>query len=548
MKIKKALPTPLREAIISRKTGDLTTVRNAAIDFVSDRLMVESFSREVEGVVEVEKPVALECALDAYADNVTVTNTNKDGLVVNADTDVKPFRALPIDLRTSILALKKEVEVQVEEGVATVDTPVVPPTPAGAEDEDFGDDLEAMFTQRPEDIELIDEYAKDFTVKAGVDEKAAYGYALDAYLEGVSEFWGQVETIQEEDAEEIAEEEEEEEAVLPEMGAATNEEDVDASAVVAKRHSLANNMTESLCEILNPKEDAMEEDNEEDKRAAVASSVAGSLCQLLTNTAMANVSAMQGTEVEEKVEEIVQSMGDNIAKLIKSCKKSAKKGASTEETETVAADIAKDLTNLFHLKEEVAPKSAKKNTSKRMSLAADMADSLVGLFASPRAPMAAGRKTKEARRASLAADMGSSLSVLFGESEGEETVQAMNDCLEKLMDGDKAAPEVVASSLVDLIQTTTNVVLEDEKAIKKKKAKGRRTSMKRMSLPGDVGESLNSMFGYGGAEEEETEEIEGVDAEKEVDEVAEFLNNVEAVAQEVSAAKVEVVEEVEEVE
>ena len=203
----------------------------------------------------------------------------------------------------SILALQKEVEAHVEETEEeeSVSTPVVPATPAGAdEDDNFGDDLEAMFNQRPEDIELIDEYAKDFTVKAGVDEKAAYGYALDAYLEGVSEFWGQVETIQEEEAEEIVEEEEE--APLPEMGAANaDEEEVDATAVVAKRQSLANNMTESLCEILNPKEDAMEEESEEDKRAAVASSVAGSLCQLLTNTALANVSAKQGSEVEEKV-------------------------------------------------------------------------------------------------------------------------------------------------------------------------------------------------------------------------------------------------------
>ena len=99
MKTKKALPTPLRQAIMSRKAGDLNTVRNAAIDFVSDRLMVESFSREVEGIVEVARPVALECALDAYADNVTVTNTNNDGLVVNTETDAMPFRALPADLR-----------------------------------------------------------------------------------------------------------------------------------------------------------------------------------------------------------------------------------------------------------------------------------------------------------------------------------------------------------------------------------------------------------------------------------------------------------------
>ena len=86
-------------------------------------------------------------------------------------------------------------------------------------------------------------------------------------------------------------------------------------------------------------------------------------------------------------------MGDNIAKLIKSCKKSTKKESNTEETEAVAADIAKDLNNLFHLKEEaVAPKSVKKDSSKRMSLAADMADSLVGLFASPRAPMASSEE------------------------------------------------------------------------------------------------------------------------------------------------------------
>ena len=246
------------------------------------------------------KPVALECALDAYADGVTVTNTNNEGLVVDADSDLKPFRALPADLRASILSLKKEVEAQVEETEeGSVSTPVVPPTPAGAkEDENFGDDLEAMFSQRPEDIELIDEYAKDFTVKAGVDEKAAYGYALDAYLEGVSEFWGHVETIQEEEAEEMADEED---VPLPDMGAANDEEEVDATAVVTKRQSLANTMTESLCDILNPKEDAIEEESEKDELAAVASSVAGSLCQLLTNTAMANISAKQGSEVEEKV-------------------------------------------------------------------------------------------------------------------------------------------------------------------------------------------------------------------------------------------------------
>jgi hypothetical protein len=229
-----------------------------------------------------------------------VTNTNNEGLVVDADSDLKPFRALPADLRASILSLKKEVEAQIEETEeGSVSTPVVPPTPAGAEeDENFGDDLEAMFSQRPEDIELIDEYAKDFTVKAGVDEKAAYGYALDAYLEGVSEFWGHVETIQEEEAEEMADEED---VPLPDMGAANDEEEVDATAVVTKRQSLANTMTESLCDILNPKEDAIEEESEKDELAAVASSVAGSLCQLLTNTAMANISAKQGSEVEEKV-------------------------------------------------------------------------------------------------------------------------------------------------------------------------------------------------------------------------------------------------------
>ena len=547
-------------AIMNRQAGDLSTVRNAAIDFYSDRLMVESFSREVEGVLECEKPVALECALDAYADNVQVNSG--EGLVVASESEAKPFRALPMDLRKDIVALKKETVMVTEtaaEPTPMAATPAVPETPM-EEGDDFGDDLEAMFSQRPEDIELIDEYAKDFSVKAGVDEKAAYGYALDAYLEGVSEFWGQVETIQEE--EEIKEEEdaplpemgataeeEEEDAPLPEMGATAEEEEevIDEAELVKKRQSLANGMTESLVEILNPNEDSMEE--EEDMRAEVASKVAGNLCQLLTNTALANVSKQQGTEVEEKMDAIVENMGDNIAKLIKSCKKSTKKGENTAETEEVAADIAKDITNLFQLKEEVAPtnpKSLKKSTVRRMSIAADMADSLVGLFASPKATMATGKKNKEARRASLAADMGTSLNALFGgdvETQGEA---AINECLEKLMGGSEDKVEIVANSLVDLIQTTSSVVVEDEKVIKKNKAKGRRTSMKRMSLPGDVGETLNNMFGYGEEnEEEEEEERTEEEKAKEVDEVAEFLNDVEKVAEEVSNAKVVVEAEVE---
>ena len=157
--------------------------------------MVESYARELSGCVEAPKPVALSCALDAYMDVVSEQNSGEE------ETG-KPLRSLPLDLRKSIIALNSETEEKDSTPLKSVAI-TVPPTPLTP---DYGSDLETMFSQRPEDVQLIESSVKDFSEKAGLDEKAAYGYALDAYLEGVNEFWGHVETIQEE--EEVEEEEE----------------------------------------------------------------------------------------------------------------------------------------------------------------------------------------------------------------------------------------------------------------------------------------------------------------------------------------------------
>ncbi|GMH60919.1 hypothetical protein TrRE_jg10272, partial [Triparma retinervis] len=70
------------------------------------------------------------------------------------DSKSLPHVALPADLRNSILALQKEGEAHVEAHVEeteeeteeeeSVSTPVVPPTPAGAEDDNFEDKVSDM--------------------------------------------------------------------------------------------------------------------------------------------------------------------------------------------------------------------------------------------------------------------------------------------------------------------------------------------------------------------------------------------------------------------
>ncbi|GMH80891.1 hypothetical protein TL16_g08737 [Triparma laevis f. inornata] len=444
------LPNKLLEAIKARSSGEVMEheVKDKnTVDFVSDKLMVESYARELEGVVETTKPVAVSCALDAYMDSVT-----------EEVTEVKPLRSLPFDLRKSIMALNVEVEGKVGTPLKEVVGITVPPTP------DFGEDLETMFEQRPEDVALIEESVKDFSEKAGLEEKVAYGYALDAYLEGVNEFWGHVETIQEEEDEEVEEEEVEEEEELPPMADDEEEQIVD----VEKRQSLA-------------------------KDLAKVSNVAPTL---------------------------------TLSALFKSAKKSKKRMS-------LAADMADSLTDLFKLKDELeatSPKAIKKGQDKRKSLAADMAESLVGLFSSP-APvaMASGKQSKADRRTSLAADMGSSLDALFSETSTEPVVEEIKETLVSLLEGSEKSDketmkgsEIVANCLVELLETTAAIVKEDEKKAKKTKVKGRRTSMKRVSLAGDIGDSLNNMFGE--TEEEEEEEQEAV---------VTLLNDVETVVDEI---------------
>ena len=147
------------------------------------------------------------------------------------------------------------------------------------------------------------------------------------------------------------------------------------------------------------------------------------------------------------------------------------------------------------------------------SLAAYMAESLVGLFTSP-APvaMAGGKKTKADRRTSLAADMGASLDTLFSETSTEPVVEEIKETLTTLLSGSSQddeetmkGSEIVANCLVELLETTASIVKEDEK-VKKTKVKGRRTSMKRVSLSGDIGDSLNNMFGEPEEDEEEEEQ------------------------------------------
>ena len=481
-----ALPSPLRSAIKSRIAGEPKPVNSVAVDFVADRLMVESYAREVEGIVDVEKPVAIECALDAYMDNVATTKQNESGLVVTSDAEAKPLRALPADLRSSIVDLKKAVEDKVTTPAVTKGAKEEKEEEEDADD-DFGDDLEAMFSQRPEDVKLIDEYAKDFTTKAGIEEKDAYGYALDAYLDGVREFWGNVEAIHDDVAKDVNETEDkgnddtkdvqeaqgdeaaemivndaEESEELPAMG--LDEADVEKTPVPtatssAKRHSLAADMAKSLCDLFAEHDEPPEAKNVEDDRSAIANNIASSLCHLLTSTALSNATAKEVVEeAEEKIGGIAEGMGEGIAKLIKSARKSTKKEMK-EETQEIATEMAKNLNELFQLKDDISikinndaakqasmvplPRSSKKVKVKRMSLAADMAESLVGLFASPKAVyVASGKKSKVDRRKSLAADMGDSLNLLFKEQDTEKSAafdifNEMNGCLVRLFEGEE---------------------------------------------------------------------------------------------------------------
>ncbi|GMI17359.1 hypothetical protein TrLO_g12495 [Triparma laevis f. longispina] len=502
------LPNKLLEAIKARSSGEVMEheVKDKnTVDFVSDKLMVESYARELEGVVETTKPVAVSCALDAYMDSVT-----------EEVTEVKPLRSLPFDLRKSIMALNVEVEGKVGTPLKEVVGITVPPTPATP---DFGEDLETMFEQRPEDVALIEESVKDFSEKAGLEEKVAYGYALDAYLEGVNEFWGHVETIQEEEDEEVEEEEVEEEEELPPMADDEEEQIVD----VEKRQSLAKDLAKGLCDIF----DDAAQPTTQPKQTEIANTVAHSMCELLTATAMENVkNKAKASQAVAQISDIAEDMGESLSALFKSAKKSKKRMS-------LAADMADSLTDLFKLKDELeatSPKAIKKGQDKRKSLAADMAESLVGLFSSP-APvaMASGKQSKADRRTSLAADMGSSLDALFSETSTEPVVEEIKETLVSLLEGSEKSDketmkgsEIVANCLVELLETTAAIVKEDEKKAKKTKVKGRRTSMKRVSLAGDIGDSLNNMFGE--TEEEEEEEQEAV---------VTLLNDVEAVVDEI---------------
>ena len=140
-------------------------------------------------------------------------------------------RTLPADLKSSILALSN-LPASTPNSVPSLEgAPQTPSTP------DYGDDLESMFFQRPADVELLNSTAKDYQSKVGVDESKAYGYALDAYLEGVSEFWGCVESIREEEEGEVEEEEEE--------GTPMSE-----AAAVERRQSLAGGLAEGLRNVI----------------------------------------------------------------------------------------------------------------------------------------------------------------------------------------------------------------------------------------------------------------------------------------------------------
>ena len=78
------------------------------------------------------------------------------------------------------------------------------------EDDDDDYNSESLFTSRPDDVELVEEYADAFVNEGGVEtKKEAYGYALDAYLEGLGEFWASVENVNDDDEQEEAEEDNE---------------------------------------------------------------------------------------------------------------------------------------------------------------------------------------------------------------------------------------------------------------------------------------------------------------------------------------------------
>ena len=99
-----------------------------------------------------------------------------------------------------------------------------------------------------------------------MDESKAYGYALDAYLEGVSEFWGHVESIREEDDDDVEEEQsdiEAEEDNLPPMG-----EEGDAGAGAKQRASLAPGLAANLKSVLDESEVVSGEGDEARKAEA----------------------------------------------------------------------------------------------------------------------------------------------------------------------------------------------------------------------------------------------------------------------------------------
>ena len=134
------------------------------------------------------------------------------------------LRTLPTPIRSTIVSMRRDYDSE-EEGkdLVAVDD-------EGDEEADEIANLEALFqqvsgsntasepntntnsAQRPEDVNLVEDYADAFVTEGGVQKKQAYGYALDAYLEGLGEFWASVQDVDEEeefDADSDADEEEE---------------------------------------------------------------------------------------------------------------------------------------------------------------------------------------------------------------------------------------------------------------------------------------------------------------------------------------------------
>jgi len=176
-------------------------------------MKVESFARELCGTFGVGEGLGVECALENYLEGAAEKmqeggeSPRKQIIVGEGEVKKSGLRGLPTPVRVSIRDFKRNVLPSYTPAKAKKTEGTPPPTP------NYGDDLMVMFEQRPEDVLLVSDYASDFHGKAGVEEEKAYGFALDAYLEGVGEFWQRVEGIDEEGVDEEEEVEEETEEV-----------------------------------------------------------------------------------------------------------------------------------------------------------------------------------------------------------------------------------------------------------------------------------------------------------------------------------------------